>query len=90
MNIHIENLVINITPPTVVATPASVDAATIEDQLRGILLSVDLVNSQPVEGSLSPEVTPLVGAQKEAAIDKLFHELRVYHYLAAHGIRQHQ
>jgi hypothetical protein len=90
MNIHIENLVINIAPSTVVAPPAPADATTIEERLRGILLSVDLVDSQPFEGPLTPEVTPLVGAHKEAAIDKLVHELRIYHYLAACGIRQHQ
>jgi hypothetical protein len=89
--IHIENLhlTINMCPRLPVnETPELSSEPDIEEQLRGMLQALDMVQSIPPEdGTLTPVAIPLVGDAKDRAIDDIFDKLRVHYRLADQNIR---
>lgn len=89
--IHIENLhlTINIAGHLPVnEAPALSSELDIEEQLRGMLQALDIVQSIPPEdGTLTPVAIPLVGHAKNRAIDDIFENLRVHYRLADRNIR---
>jgi hypothetical protein len=89
--IHIENLHLTINIPRHLPVNEAQSLSSepdIEEQLRGMLQALDMVQSIPPEdGTLTPVAIPLVGDAKDRAIDDIFDKLRVHCRLADRNIR---